>query len=93
MTDEATGEKPKPRIPAWAWLFVAACVAIPVITLGGAIPGAIGGGGAFGCVAIARDTSKPVGVRLGLCIAVTVVCWTLLLGLVIVAAIMQLWSA
>jgi hypothetical protein len=35
-------------IPGWAWLFVAAYLAIPIVALGGCIPGAIGGGGAAG---------------------------------------------
>lgn len=67
----------KPRIPAWAWLFVIGCGIIPVLTLGGAIPGAIGFGGAGGCIAIARDPQKPVGLRIALCAAVTAVCWVL----------------
>lgn len=82
--DEVTGTgrlSPKPRAPAWAWLFVALCVAIPVLSLGGAIPGAIGGGGAFACHAVARDARKGAGVRVAICVAITVVCWVLFLAL------------
>jgi len=88
MTDEQQPSEPKPRIPGWAWLFVVACGIIPFITLGGAIPGAIGGGGAFGCLAIARDPSNPVGVRVGICIGVTVLCWGLFAMLVFATASM-----
>ena len=59
MTDaQETRKRPA---PVWAWLFVIGCVLIPVLALGGAIPGAIGGGGAFACYSIARDSGKRVG--------------------------------
>ena len=89
MTDKEQPVEAKPRIPGWAWLFIVACGIIPFITLGGAIPGAIGGGGAFGCLAVARDPTKPVGVRVGICIGITVVCWGLLAALLIGAAFAQ----
>ena len=70
-------KKPSPPIPAWAWVFAVACGIIPVLTLGGAIPGAIGFGGAGGCIAVARDPSKPVAVRVALCVGITALCWVL----------------
>jgi cation transporter-like permease len=69
-------------IPAWAWLFAAACGIIPVLTLGGAIPGAIGFGGAAGCIAAARDSSKPLSTRITSCAGITVLCWVLVIALV-----------
>lgn len=69
--------KPQPPIPMWAWGFAIACGIIPALTLGGAIPGAIGFGGAGGCVAVARDASKPLGTRLAICSAITVGSWAL----------------
>ena len=76
MTDE---KEKKPPIPPWAWIFAIACVMIPVLTLGGALPGAIGGGGAFGCISIARDPTKELGLRVVLCSGVVVLCWGLFL--------------
>lgn len=67
----------KKRIPGWAWVFAVACGIIPVLTLGGAIPGAIGFGGAGGCVSVARDDSRSVGARVGICSAITAGCWIL----------------
>ena len=67
--------EPKPPIPRWAWLFAAACGIIPVLTLGGAIPGAIGFGGAAGCVGVARNGSMSVTARVGICTAITLACW------------------
>jgi hypothetical protein len=80
-------EKPKPGpIPAWAWVFIVACGIIPVLTLGGAIPGAIGFGGAGGCLAVSRDAQKPVGTRVALCAAITVACYAALFVLLVIMA-------
>jgi hypothetical protein len=89
MNAKEPSGKPKPRIPGWAWLFAAACIIIPVIALGGAIPGAIGGGGAFGCVAVARDPSKSVGARIAVCLVITGICWGLFIALLVAAGVMQ----
>lgn len=67
----------KKPIPGWAWVFAVACGVIPVLTLGGAIPGAIGFGGAAGCVGVARDDSRSLGVRVGICTGITLACWIL----------------
>lgn len=73
---KAKPAKPKlPPIPAWAWIFAALCGAIPLATFGGAIPAAIGFGGAGGCIGLARNTDLNIGVRVLGCIAITVACW------------------
>ena len=69
----------KKSIPLWAWLFVLACGVIPVLTLGGAIPGMIGFGGAAGCLAISRDVSKPALLRIIFCGGITIASWVLFL--------------
>ena len=69
--------EPKPPIPAWAWVFAVACGIIPVLTLGGAIPGAIGFGGAGACVAVARNDEMSIAARVAICVAITVTCWVL----------------
>ena len=69
-------------IPAWAWLFVVACVLIPIVSLGGAIPGAVGAGSAFLCVAVARNPGMSVAARLGACCAITAGAWLLFIVLV-----------
>ncbi|MEM7166802.1 MAG: hypothetical protein AAF581_15160 [Planctomycetota bacterium] len=73
------------QIPGWTWAFVAACIAIPIVALGGLIPGALGGGGAAACVAIARLT-KPAWQRATLCTAVTASCWGLFGALIVFVA-------
>ena len=78
---------PKPPIPWWAWLFAAACALIPIITLGGAIPAAIGGAGVFGCIGAAREAKLSRGARLAICIGITVGCWVLFVVLLVVVAL------
>jgi len=65
-------------LPKWAYPFGIACVAIPVVTLGGGIPAAIGIGGASLVATIAKKDSMPVAVRAALCAAVTAAAWILL---------------
>jgi len=69
----------KPPIPGWGWAFIILCVAIPVITLGGAIPGAIGGAGGFGCAEIARDPKKSTKTKIIFCSLVVGLCWIVFL--------------
>jgi len=78
------GSEFKP-IPKWSYAFVGACVLIPIVSLGGAIPAALGIGGAAGVAALARDESKPLGTRLALSAAVCVGCWTLFVMLILLA--------
>jgi len=86
---EKPAKQPKPPIPWWAWLFAAGCIAIPVITIGGAIPGALGAGGAAGCVGVARLPGRSVAFRIGICAAILAGCWALF-GVLIVAAVLTL---
>jgi hypothetical protein len=83
-------EKPKNEEskmpPVWAWIFIIACGAIPVISLGGAIPGAIGFGTAAACYQIARDGSRSTQTRVLFCLGITVLAWALFLGFVFVLA-------
>jgi hypothetical protein len=61
-------------MPAWAWGFVALNLALLIVSLGGAIPGALAGAGAVSCSWIARGP-RPLGARLALCAAVTLAAW------------------
>lgn len=37
-----------PKAPRWAWIFIGLCLLIPIVTVGGAVPAAIGFAGAWG---------------------------------------------
>jgi hypothetical protein len=69
-------------IPAWAWLFAVACILIPIVSLGGAIPGAIGAGSAFACVAVARNHQMSTAARIGTCCAIAGGAWIVFIILV-----------
>jgi hypothetical protein len=62
-------------LPGWAWPFVAGCLFIPVATMGGAIPVALGLGGAMGVATMAKDTKRPTRVRVILCTGATILAW------------------
>ena len=83
-------------IPRWTWVFAGLCLLIPLLTLGGAIPGSIAGngwipggigvGGVIGCMILSRNRRRSVGVCVIQCIAITAVCWILF------AAFLVVWS-
>jgi hypothetical protein len=68
-------DNPVPPLPKWSWIFIAACVAIPIVSLGGAIPAAVGVGGAYAVSAIARDSSMSVAERAVISLGIVVACW------------------
>lgn len=67
-------------MPKWAWVFIVACLAIPVVAVGGAIPVVIGMLGAFTCRGIAVDDDRSTAVNVGLSLGVTVLAWAVFLG-------------
>jgi Fas apoptotic inhibitory molecule (FAIM1) len=71
------GGKYSTPMPSWTWGFVGACVLIPLMSMGGALPVLIGGGGAAACAAIARQEERATGTRVASCVGVTLLCWVL----------------
>jgi hypothetical protein len=67
----------KPAVPFWAYLFAIGCGAIPIMSLGGLIPGLIGGSGVYGYIAVSRLHQLDVSVRLILCAGIVIGCWFL----------------
>ncbi len=63
------------HVPKFGWIFAAICGVIPVLSGGGAVPTGIGLGGAFGCIATARNSTQSRGRRIGVCIAISSACW------------------
>lgn len=61
--------------PAWTWIFVIACAIIPVLTLGGAIPAAIGSGGGVGCYWVAKGTDWTTLTKVVTCMIITIITW------------------
>jgi hypothetical protein len=63
--------------PKWAWLFIAACIGLPIVTFGGLVPALFGVAGAIACLAIARNPRRPIVSQITLSIGVVVLCWAL----------------
>lgn len=77
-------EKPKNEAskmpPTWAWIFIIACIAIPVITLGGGIPAAIGGGSAAGCYQASRNIERSTRTNFMYCVGITIGAWAIFIA-------------
>jgi hypothetical protein len=72
-----------PGMPGWGWIFVVSCGAIPLVTLGGALPIIIGLGGAAACAAVAARTSMPVVSRVVICVAIALASWAVLVAVLV----------
>lgn len=84
MANESDG-----AISLRAWTFSEACGIIPLLTLGGAIPGAIGLVEAAACIAVARDGTKSIRARLAICGGITILFWVLLVVLLVEIAFIE----
>lgn len=73
-------------VPRWAWPFVAGCGAIPVVTLGGAVPFLLGFGGASLCASVAKRERIPIPLRVLASAVVTLAAWGLLAALLLLFA-------
>jgi len=87
------GDKPKQGLketfsglPGWSWLFILGCLAVPVVSLGGAIPGALGFGGAAGCATLAKKPGWEPLLRVVACTGITVGVWVLFIGFAVALA-------
>jgi len=68
--------------PAWALAFAIACIAIPFVTLGGAIPFVVGFGSAAACVKVSKS-AMPTAARVAVCTIITMLAWIFVFLLVI----------
>jgi hypothetical protein len=68
-------------VPAWAWVFMVSCVLIPVVSLGGALPGLIAGLGVTGTLAVSRRAGWSTALRVGASALITVAAWAGFLAL------------
>ena len=73
-------------LPGWAWLFILGCLAVPVVTLGGAVPGALGFGGAAGCANIAKKPGWEPLPRVMVCALITGGVWLLFIVFAVAVA-------
>jgi hypothetical protein len=79
-------EVPPPApMPSWAWFFMVACVAIPVVALGGAVPTVLGVLGAGGCAHVAKAKRLTVAWRILASLLITAMCWLIFIVVVTLA--------
>lgn len=69
------------KMPWWGWAFVVACLAIPVVALGGALPIIIGLICAGACARISISPTMSVPVRVLCCLGVTLAAWAAFIAL------------
>ena len=62
-------------VPKWAWPFMLACAAIPVVSLGGALPAMIAVAGVSVILSAARTSRWSAALRVGACALMMVACW------------------
>jgi len=83
-------QKPgEPPVPRWAWIFAGACLIIPVVTLGGAIPAGIGGVAVFGVLAFARQSGWSKDKKILYCSVVTGSAWAVFIVFLVSLAALQ----
>ncbi len=78
--------KPSPK---WAWIFFILCLAIPVVSLGGALPVMLGIAGAFVCARICASQNMKTGAKVICCILVTLLAWAGLAAVVLATSGVQ----
>ncbi len=84
--EEQAARETDTRPPAWwGYLFAGACLLIPVLTLGGAVPVVLGSAGASACVKVAHSHTLSTLTKLLACLAITGLVWGLFVALLVVA--------
>ena len=69
-------------VPGWAWPFIAACFAIPLRTLGGALPTGLGFGAAAGCAQVSKKPDWETMPKVVTCAGIAGGAWLLILALI-----------
>jgi hypothetical protein len=77
----AAAQAAKPSTPWYLYLIAVLPIGIPVLTLGGAIWGALGFGLAGANVKIMQNHQMSVGARIGICLGLTVVGYGIVIAL------------
>ena len=65
------------HLPWWTWLFIVACIILPVTTIGGAIPTGLAAGGMLLCVNVSLSATIKLPIKLLLCFGITAAAWGL----------------
>lgn len=80
---------PQKPFPKWFFVFAVLNIAIPVISLGGALNALIGFGGAALCATVTNGKIKSTPVKVLLCTLITVAAWILWIVLIGAVALLE----
>jgi hypothetical protein len=77
----------------WVWPFALLCFVIPVFSVGGALPAALGIGGGLYCLAIARDKKRSLRMKVVHCVVATLLAWVLFAIVAVAVEVVRIRSA
>lgn len=69
---------PLKSMPWWTWIFLVLCIAVPVVSLGGALPVGIALLCSIWCVRVAISPNMKTAIKILCCFGITALAWTLL---------------
>ncbi len=75
--DTGKSYTPIKSLPRWAWIFIVLCFALPIASLGGAIPTVLAALGAIFCVKVAMLSNMKTPVKVLCCFGITLLVWIL----------------
>jgi hypothetical protein len=73
-------------VPWWGWVFVVACGAIPLVSLGGALPTGLGVGAAAAVAGISKRPDWPIAGRVAACGGIALAAWMAFVLIAVVTA-------
>ena len=65
------------HVPRWTWLFLVACIILPITTIGGAIPSVLAMLGIILCAKVSLSTRISTAIKLMLCFGISTAVWGL----------------
>lgn len=68
---------PLKSMPWWAWIFIVACIAIPIVSLGGALPVVIALLCSMWCVRVSVSPSLNTAIKVFCCLGISALAWGL----------------
>lgn len=69
---------PLKSMPWWAWIFIISCIAVPIVSLGGALPVVIALLCSIWCVRVSVSPNIKTTIKLLCCLGIAALAWTLL---------------
>ena len=78
---------PLKGIPWWTWIFIAACIAVPIISLGGVLPTVAAMICSILCVRVSVTYNMKKSLKILSCFGITLMAWLLLALLMVISSL------